>query len=307
MIKLVESLFGEQLAEWPLAKQNYEALNKVQVRDLDLGGCSVRIQFNPERMRSSAAKIDAKSIQERKCFLCPAHLPAEQRGIPFGKDYQILINPFPIFPMHLTVPVLDHIDQLIYDRYEDMLDLAEELESFVVFYNGPKCGASAPDHMHFQAGNKGFLPIEKDVKEVKRNIIVSNDELQCFTLREYHRNVVIVESGNKKSVVELFNRIYAALEVKAGEKEPMLNIVTWFENGKWTSCIFPREVHRPACFYAEGDDNILISPASVDLGGVCVFPLEKDFNKVTAADIKTVFSEICVSDENLMKILNKIE
>lgn len=306
-MKFVESLFREQLAEWPLAKQNYEALNKVLVRDIDLGGCSVRIQFNPERMRSSAAKIDTKSIQERKCFLCPAHLPVEQKGIPFGKDYQILVNPFPIFPMHLTVPVMDHIDQLIYDRFEDMLDLAEALEGFVVFYNGPKCGASAPDHMHFQAGNKGFLPVEKDVKLLKRNVIISNDELQCFTLQEYHRNVIVLESSNKKCVVELFNRIYAALEVKNDEKEPMLNIVTWFEEGKWISCIFPREVHRPACFYAEGDDNILISPASVDLGGVCVFPLEKDFNKVTAADIKTVFSEICISDDNLMKILSKIQ
>lgn len=306
-MKLVKSFFSEQLVEWPLAKQNYEALNKVQVNDIDLSGCSVRIQFNPERMRSSAAKIDTKSIQERKCFLCPAHLPEEQRGIPFGKDYQILVNPFPIFPMHLTVPVLEHIDQLIYDRFGDMLDLAETLNDFVVFYNGPKCGASAPDHMHFQAGNKGFLPLEKDVRQLKRNVIISNDEIQCFTLQGYYRNVIVLESGNKNSVVELFNRIYASLEIKSDEKEPMLNIVTWFEEGKWISCIFPREVHRPACFYAEGDDNLLISPASVDLGGVCVFPLEKDFNKVTAADIKKVFSEICVSDDNLMKILNKIQ
>lgn len=306
-MKLVKSFFSEQLVEWPLAKQNYEALNKVLVRDIDLGGSSVRIQFNPERMRSSAAKIDTKSIQERKCFLCPAHLPAEQRGIPFGKDYQILVNPFPIFPMHLTVPVLDHIDQLIYDRFGDMLDLAETLNDFVVFYNGPKCGASAPDHMHFQAGNKGFLPLEKDVRQLKRNVIISNDEIQCFTLQGYYRNVIVLESGKKNCVVELFNRIYASLEIKSDEKEPMLNIVTWFEEGKWISCIFPREVHRPACFYAEGDDNLLISPASVDLGGVCVFPLEKDFNKVTAADIKKVFSEICVNDDNLMKILNKIQ
>lgn len=306
-MKLVKSFFSEQLVEWPLARQNYDALNKVLVRDIDLGGSSVRIQFNPERMRSSAAKIDTKSIQERKCFLCPAHLPAEQRGIPFGKDYQILVNPFPIFPMHLTVPVLDHIDQLIYDRFGDMLDLAETLNDFVVFYNGPKCGASAPDHMHFQAGNKGFLPLEKDVRQLKRNVIISNDEIQCFTLQGYCRNVIVLESGKKNSVVELFNRIYASLEIKSDEKEPMLNIVTWFEEGKWISCIFPREVHRPACFYAEGDDNLLISPASVDLGGVCVFPLEKDFNKVTAADIKKVFSEICVNDDNLMKILNKIQ
>lgn len=303
---MVKRFFPEQLAEWPLAKQNYEALNKVRVKELDLGGTSVRIQFNPERMRSSAAKIDTKSIQERKCFLCPAHLPAEQRGIPFGKDYQILVNPFPIFPMHLTVPVLDHIDQLIYDRFGDMLDLAEELSDFVVFYNGPKCGASAPDHMHFQAGNKGFLPLERDVLTAKRKIIIEDVDLLCYVLPDYHRNVIVIESVKKEEVVNLFNRIYKTLDIKDGEKEPMLNIVTWYEKSKWVSCIFPREVHRPKCYFAEGEGNILLSPASVDLSGVCVLPLEKDFEKITAEDINTVFQEICISDEKLKEILEII-
>lgn len=303
---MVKKFFQEQLAEWPLAKQNYEALNKVRVKELDLGGCAVRIQFNPERMRSSAAKIDTKPIQERKCFLCPAHLPAEQRGIPFGKDYQILVNPFPIFPMHLTVPVLDHIDQLIYDRFGDMLDLAEELSDFVVFYNGPKCGASAPDHMHFQAGNKGFLPLEMDVLTAKRKIIIEDVDLLCYVLPDYHRNVIVIESVKKEEVVNLFNRIYKTLDIKDGEKEPMLNIVTWYEKSKWVSCIFPREVHRPKCYFAEGEGNILLSPASVDLSGVCVLPLEKDFEKITAEDINTVFQEICISDEKLKEILEII-
>ena len=303
---MVKRFFPEQLAEWPLAKQNYEALNKVRVKELDLGGTSVRIQFNPERMRSSAAKIDTKSIQERKCFLCPAHLPAEQRGIPFGKDYQILVNPFPIFPMHLTVPVLDHFDQLIYDRFGDMLDLAEELSDFVVFYNGPKCGASAPDHMHFQAGNKGFLPLERDVLTAKRKIIIEDVDLLCYVLPDYHRNVIVIESVKKEEVVNLFNRIYKTLDIKDGEKEPMLNIVTWYEKSKWVSCIFPREVHRPKCYFAEGEGNILLSPASVDLSGVCVLPLEKDFEKINAEDINTVFQEICISDVKLKEILEII-
>ena len=303
---MVKRFFPEQLAEWPLAKQNYEALNKVRVKELDLGGTSVRIQFNPERMRSSAAKIDTKSIQERKCFLCPAHLPAEQRGIAFGKDYQILVNPFPIFPMHLTVPVLDHIDQLIYDRFGDMLDLAEELSDFVVFYNGPRCGASAPDHMHFQAGNKGFLPLERDVLTAKRKIIIEDVDLLCYVLPGYHRNVIVIESIKKEEVVNLFNRIYKTLDIKDGEKEPMLNIVTWYEKSKWVSCIFPREVHRPKCYFAEGEGNILLSPASVDLSGVCVLPLEKDFEKITAEDINTVFQEICISDVKLKEILEII-
>ncbi|MEA4975579.1 MAG: DUF4922 domain-containing protein [Paludibacter sp.] len=303
---MIKTFFQEQLAEWPLAKQNYEALNRVKVKDFDLGGAVVRVQFNPERMRSSAAKVDAKSIQERKCFLCPANLPPEQRGISFGHNYQILVNPFPIFPVHLTIPDMDHVDQLILGRFGDMLELAQTLNDFVVFYNGPKCGASAPDHIHFQAGNKGFLPLEKEALTVKRELVLATDELLCFTLPDYHRNVIVIESANRNEIEMLFNRIYTVLEIKDGEKEPMLNIVTWFENGKWITCIFPREVHRPGCYFAEGDKNILLSPASVDLSGVCVLPLEKDFEKITADDIKTVFSEICVSNEKLNEILKNI-
>lgn len=295
------------MAEWPLAKQNYEALNRVKVKDFNLGGAVVRVQFNPERMRSSAAKVDAKSIQERKCFLCPANLPPEQRGVSFGHNYQILVNPFPIFPVHLTIPDMDHVDQLILGRFGDMLELAQTLDNFVVFYNGPKCGASAPDHIHFQAGNKGFLPLEKEALTVKRELVISTDELLCFTLPDYHRNVIVIESANRNEIEMLFNRIYAVLEIKDGEKEPMLNIVTWFEKDRWITCIFPREAHRPGCYFAEGDENILLSPASVDLSGVCVLPLEKDFEKITADDIKTVFSEICVSNEKLNEILNNIQ
>jgi hypothetical protein len=233
-------------------------------------------------------------------------LPPEQRGISFGHNYQILVNPFPIFPVHLTIPDMDHVDQLILGRFGDMLELAQTLNDFVVFYNGPKCGASAPDHIHFQAGNKGFLPLEKEALTVKRELVLATDELLCFTLPDYHRNVIVIESANRNEIEMLFNRIYAVLEIKDGEKEPMLNIVTWFENGKWITCIFPREVHRPGCYFAEGDKNILLSPASVDLSGVCVLPLEKDFEKITADDIKTVFSEICVSNEKLNEILKNI-
>lgn len=292
---MIKTFFREQLTEWPLAKQNYEALSKVKVKEFNLGDAIVRVQFNPERMRSSAARIDADAIRERKCFLCGDNLPQEQRGIPFGTKYRILVNPFPIFPVHLTIPDVEHTDQLILHRFGDMLDLAQTLNEFVVFYNGPKCGASAPDHLHFQAGNKGFLPLEKEVHTLKRELLVSSDDLLCYTLRNYCRKVIVIESAQRDQVETLFNDIYATLDVKEGEKEPMLNIVCWVEGDKWLVCLFPREKHRPACFFAQGEDNILISPASVDMSGVCVLPQEKDFEKITADDIKAVFSEISVS------------
>ncbi|MDR1585389.1 MAG: DUF4922 domain-containing protein [Prevotellaceae bacterium] len=290
--KDINQLIESQLKEWDLARQNYANLSKVKTKTFSFGDFEIRVQFNPARIVSSAAKIDAKSIRERRCFLCPQNLPPEQRGIAFGRDYQILVNPFPIFPQHLTVPSLRHTGQLIFDRYGDMLDLAEALEDFVVFYNGPKCGASAPDHLHFQAGNKTFLPLEKDLQHIERKIIASKGTLLCYQLENYLRRVIVIESTEKQRVVEQFNTLYASLETRDGETEPMLNIVSWYGGGRWTSCIFPRKVHRPKCFFAEGGENLLISPASVDLGGVFILPQEKDFEKITKNDIKAVLEEV---------------
>ena len=280
--------FHEQLSEWSLARQNYEALSKVRTKEFSFGDFSIRVQFNPARIVSSAAKVDAKSIQERKCFLCPSNLPPEQRGLPICGNYQILVNPFPIFPVHLTIPDIEHTDQLIFDRYEDMLNIAKELNDFVIFYNGPKCGASAPDHIHFQAGNKGFLPIENDVKNISKKHIYSDDKAIVYMPENYLRNMFIIESDDKNAITSTFKKIYSTLEIKENESEPMLNILTWRENKKWISCIIPRKAHRPECFFAEGDSNILISPASVDMGGVFITPLEKDFEKITADDIPKI-------------------
>lgn len=162
MNQTIHHLLTGQLASWETARNNYAALSGVRVKELNVNGIPYKVQFNPARIVSSGAKVDAKSILERKCFLCPANLPPVQKGIPFGGHYNILVNPFPIFPRHLTVPELAHTPQRIATRFTDMLELAEALTDYTIFYNGPKCGASAPDHAHFQAGNKGFMPIEKD-------------------------------------------------------------------------------------------------------------------------------------------------
>ena len=267
----VNQLFQEQLIEWELAGNNYKALEQVKVKTLDVDGHRYKVQFNPARITSSAAKVDPQSIQERKCFLCSANLPGVQRGIPFKEKYTILINPFPIFPRHLTIPALEHTPQLIASRLGDMLDLAQQLDNYIVFYNGPKCGASAPDHFHFQAGNKGFLPIENNIN--------------------WH-NTIRIESGNKQKILQRFQQIYDSLPLRPDDFEPMMNILTWYETTKWLVYIFPRKKHRPSCYSAEGDANLLISPASVDLGGVFITPLEKDFEKITAKDIAQILDEV---------------
>lgn len=302
-----KNLFAEQLIEWEQTRLNYDALATVESKIFSFDRFVIKVQFNPARIQSSAAKVDANSIRERKCFLCPQNLPAVQKGISFEDVYQVLVNPFPIFPQHFTIPTYQHTDQLILNRYEDMLTLAKDLDEYTLFYNGPKCGASAPDHAHFQAGNKGFLPIEKDIKLIDKELIVEAENLTVYAFKNYLRNGLLVEAEDKKAAVDFFRKLYLLLDIKEGEKEPMMNIISWYEQSKWFSCIFPREKHRPTCFFAEGDENILISPASVDLGGVFITPLEKDFNTITSDDIQLILSEVCISNNDMLNLIHKIK
>ena len=294
MNKEIDILLSEQLSSWEMAQNNYDALKRVRVKDVEVNGCLYKIQFNPARIVSSAAKVDSKSIQERKCFLCPANLPPMQKGILFGEHYQKLVNPFPIFPKHLTAPELQHIDQHILHRFGDMIDLAAYAEDYVIFYNGPKCGASAPDHMHFQAGNKGFLTIEQEWKEKRTEKIITCKDATLWALNDDPRTTLLIEAGSKETAIMLYNTVYQAMPSKSGENEPMMNVLVWKEQRNWVACIFPRDKHRPSCYTAEGDANILISPASVDMGGVFITPLEKDFEKITANDIADILGEVCL-------------
>lgn len=290
----IETLFSRQLAEWPLAQSNYDALSRVQTREMTLGTRTVRIQFNPARLRSSAARTDSRSIAERPCFLCAQHLPAEQCGLPFGTDYRVLVNPYPIFPRHLTIPCVRHTPQRIAGRYADMLALAQTLTGFTVFYNGPHCGASAPDHMHFQAGSRGFLPIERDVAAACRHTLLRTPRATACTLPHDPRHPLVIEASQAEAAVCLLERICDRLPVPEGHEEPMLNLLTWYDAGRWTVCLFSRRAHRPACFHAEGDAHLLISPASVDMGGVFITPREDDFLKITARDVQRILEEVCL-------------
>ena len=302
----IEAFFDWQLNNWELAKLNYKQLEGVKTKEFRFGEFTVKVQFNPARVQSSTAKTDAASIRERKCFLCPGNLPVEQKGIPLGDKYQILVNPYPIFPRHFTIPILEHTPQLIAGRYTDMLKLAEQLDNYIVFYNGPKCGASAPDHMHFQAALKGYIPITEELTDARKQIIVRIDNSSVYTLSNYLRNVFIIESDDINNSVGLFEQIYNALKINEGEDEPMINVLSWKDRGSFYTCVFPREKHRPGCYYAEGEKNLLISPASVDLGGMFIVPFEKDFDKINKPDIIAVLKEVCINDEKMQRATRKI-
>lgn len=307
MNQTIFNLLTEQVATWETARNNYAALSGVQVKELNVNGIPYKVQFNPARIVSSGAKVDAKSIQERKCFLCPANLPPVQKGIPFGGHYNILVNPFPIFPRHLTIPEMEHVDQRIACRFGDMLELAQALSDYTIFYNGPRCGASAPDHAHFQAGNKGFMPIEKDWRGQIAGKIADYGKAALWYLNDAPRATLVIESASKADAAALFDIIYRSLDVKPGEDEPMMNVLAQYEADRWIVFVFPRAKHRPACYTAEGDARLLSSPASVDLGGVFITPVEKDFLKITAGDVAQILSEVCLSADDFHRIRQHIK
>ena len=307
MNQTIHNLLTEQLASWETARNNYAALSGVQMKELNVNGTLYKVQFNPARIVSSGAKVDAKSIKERKCFLCPANLPAVQKGIPFEGHYNILVNPFPIFPRHLTVPETAHVAQRIAPRFGDMLDLARQLTDYTIFYNGPKCGASAPDHAHFQAGNKGFMPIEQDWRRQIAGKVADYGQATLWWLNDAPRTTLVIESADRKTAIKLFDTVYHSLDIQPGEDEPMMNVLVMYEDNKWIVFVFPRAKHRPACYTAEGDANLLSSPASVDLGGVFITPVEKDFIKITAEDIAQILSEVCLSPADFQKVRKRIQ
>ena len=292
----VNELFEQQLSVWEMARNNFEGLKTVQIREFDFDGFAVKVQFNPARMVSSGAKVDAKTIAQRKCFLCAANRPEVQRGIEW-RDYDILINPFPIFTRHLTIPRREHVDQQLVPYISDMFDLARELLDFVVFYNGPKCGASAPDHMHFQAGNADFLPLVGDyfnLKQAGRIEKVENVEgAETYLLKDYLRVVYCVESTDTEALKEAFMKLYNSW-VKEEGVEPMMNVVCLYRDGKWYLFVIPRGAFRPWQYTAEGDEQLLVSPATVEVSGLFITPVKEHFERITKEDVVDILTQCTI-------------
>lgn len=311
------ALLRHQRANWPMLAKGFESLETVQVRTFDFDGFGMKVQFNPGRIVSSSAKVDKESIRERKCFLCQANLPPEQKGVPYG-DYMVLGNPFPIFGEHFTIPHIDHIPQLIRGAFGAMLDLSEAMgRYYTLFYNGPRCGASAPDHLHFQGGERGFMPIDvtwEDMVARHGTWVADDDRLRVARVDDGLRRYVILESDDKSKLEQRFDQLYSAFGEasrmagsEAGEdEEPMLNILTTKEAGRWRVVAFLRRKHRPARFFAEGDEKMVFSPASVDFGGVCITPVERDFERITAEDLRDMFNEVSVTPEVLDAVIKKL-
>jgi len=288
----IKSLFHEQVSNWELARVNYEGLKTVRTKLFHFDDFEVTIQYNPARIASTGARVDNRSIAARKCFLCVENRPEEQQSIVLD-DYIVLVNPYPIFPKHFTIPRKEHSDQQIKPYFTDMLELAEALDDFIVFYNGPKCGASAPDHMHFQAGTKDFLPLLTDYKQMKPThgeLLEEGVNYQLYHLKNYLRTVYCIESDTIISAQNIFKNLYIKWQGDRTE-EPLMNIVCSYEDGIWYTFIFPRSAFRPWQYTAEGDQQLLVSPATVEMSGIFITPVEEHFNRISQNDVISIFEQ----------------
>ena len=309
----IREFFNEQLAQWPEARQRYEDLTKVQTRDLQ----SLRVQWNPARMVSTGAKIDAKSLEKRPCFLCSANRPQAQFSEPLedatnGDRYELLVNPFPILPMHFTVPLNAHEPQRIDGHYAMIHQLTAKFPDLTVFYNGPRCGASAPDHLHLQAGKGDLLPLRQHWSNLKlKTIFALNDDDSIALLRDFVVPAFVIRSKNAENDRRLFEKLYHQLSIincqlSIISDEPMMNIVAWREADTMVSVIFPRRKHRPDCYFAEGDDQMLVSPGALDVAGLIITPRQQDFERMTATKAEEILRECAIDEVSAQEIAEKI-
>ncbi len=295
-----DALFKDQLSSWPLLGANWEKLGEAKIKEFAFDGFSIRVQCNPKRIVSSAAKVDKQSIEKRPCFLCTEHRPPEEKNLWYGDQYEILCNPFPIFQEHFTIASAEHRPQVIEAEFGSFLDLSRALPDLALFYNAPNCGASAPDHMHFQAGNRGFMPIEEDIAKLKANfgkVLMKDGDIELTAVADGLRRFYVLESDSKEKLEEMAAEAFQILRELQNGTEPMINMLSYYKNG-WQVLLFPRDKHRPWQYFEEGEKNILLSPASVDMGGALITPLEKDFQKISREDIEDIFSQITFSAEH---------
>jgi len=269
----IDNLFSRQQEEWELLRTAISQRSIVREKVFSWGDdFQVKVQYNPARIVSTGVQVDPATIEKRPCFLCAENWPSKQRGIPFLERYQILCNPYPVLENHITIPLLSHVPQRIRRKVGDMLSLAEQLPDYVVFYNGPRSGASAPDHFHLQAG-------------VKSPVLLQGDHAL--------RTCMMIESTDKEEGEELFEDVYQYLHyLQPEEVEPMMNVVAFTEQNRYKLHLFPRKAHRPHQYFEKGSKQLLISPGALDIAGLIITVREEDFNKIEPHDIEDIYTQV---------------
>ncbi len=303
----ISRFFNRQLEVWTDARHRFRDLKHVETRQFS---DQLKLQWNPARIVSTGAKIDKKTLGERPCFLCDKNRPKEQMSKQIDEKFHLLVNPFPILPVHFTIPARKHQPQLIYKNYGEMHRFISLHSDLMVFYNGPKCGASAPDHLHFQAGTNGILPLQTNWQRLSRNltdIISLNDEEKISVVRDFIVPAFVIISKSAESDEALFRRLYKAMPQRGDETEPMMNIISWRKGEEFISVVIPREKHRPEAYFAEGDAQFVVSPGALDMSGLIITPREEDFRKLTEENALSLLQECGVSEEKMNAIIAKLK
>lgn len=323
----IQKFVNDQLSCWPLACANFRALKNVKTKTLNIGGLDVIVQHNPARMISSAAKLDKTSVAKRPCFFCNRF--PEQTYIRFegrkGKKYDILLNPYPIFPDHLVIASTRHCDQSIWKRYIDILDLSRKYQDYTFFYNGPHSGASAPDHHHFQAAPNGLMPLENDVRRMLAQVRVSSvkdeepsspvpeltyltsvQDAQLFHYNKFVNGVFVLRAATSKSAAKIFYRLLDCADTPQGESEPLFNLMSWYADGEYCSIVVFRTAHRSHHYFSDGPEHLTMSPGCADMGGCFIAPVPEDFEKLDAKLLTEMLDEVTLSKEAQRKIVRRL-
>ncbi len=323
--KNITDFINAQLSQWPLARDNFRALRNVSIKKLTIGGLQTAIQFNPARIGSSAANTDPAHVKVRPCLLCPENRPKEQIALKYdgrrGKRYDILVNPYPIFNDHIVVALATHNEQSIWKRLVDLLDLSRSCPKFIFFYNGPKCGASAPDHHHFQVAGRGKLPLENDIDRLLDSLgsiiydpattkelewLTSENDAELFHYHKFTRGIFVLRGKTVKSVARLFYRLLDCAPVTDDDKEPRFNLFTYYKSGEYRCFMVFRTTHRSHHYFAEGDDHLTMSPGCVDMAGYFIVPIKEDYEKLTPELLEAVLDEVSVTKETEEQIKNRL-
>ncbi len=311
VIEGLEILFQQQYSAWKLLADNHNNLTQIIYKTIDIENYQIKVQYNPSRAVSTLAKVDKNSISERKCFLCIDNLPPEERGLLWNDEYILVYNPYPILSKHIVISYVKHSPQLIYNKFIFFLNAVFDFSGkMAVIYNGPECGASAPDHLHFQAFDSRYFELLDYILNAKKNCssnykIISKANCIISTLKNFGRNILIIEGIEKKEINYEFNRIYNILKTfyPPNIEEPLLNIAGIFNEGKLIIILFLRDKHRPSYFYLEEPDKISVSPAAIDFSGILVVPNKSHFDKITPFIAADIFKQTTMQSQRFEKLL----
>ena len=320
--KPIDKFVSDQLSVWPLVSANYRALKGVKTRSMDIGGLTVRLQCNPSRIGSSDARTDAETVNSRKCLLCASNRPPQQASIPFegrkGRRYDIILNPYPIFPGHLVAVRKRHVPQSIWHNFVDMLDLSRQYQDHTIFYNGPASGASIPEHLHFQACPRHSTPLENEIDGLLPHTsrhqdfgpleyMTSIQDAWVFHYKKYLRGIFALRAKTAKSMAKLFYRVIDCAKIKEGDKEPRFNLYVWFTDGEYRSVIIFREKHRSHHYFSKGEDHLTMSPGCADMAGVLVCPVGSEYERLGAETVREMLDEVCISPSDEEEIIWKLQ